>query len=664
MSAELKGFAEAAGINVPSELGMPTFGENRDGEQRYIMEMRNRPWHQAIDYLRRHRKISGYQFIGDVWTPRDLKRGDIVRVNLPTDFERNGDMKLTPRNVLVLGVDVDPETLEPIAIRTTRFSFNTANHNDQYEPYFDSSDTEWNKGTLGGLEKPAVLRTGSAIDVIPFSSVYWGHFMDVKAHVKPDFMADVIEDAMAEGYEHSRKHRGLRNYAEMPTGEADTLFLPSANPQHIVDDYDFQLDEEIGTDIFDLQPEEIDMIMDELEAKHLQRNADRRLQFEAEDAIMKAFGEKRKEEDAAISAMMAEYRRRQKETEVSIADAIAGLKRDSNMITDEDIPDILRIAQRRMDEADEAIVSEVEEGDDFAKAQRQRLADIPPMAELLKQAAEQWAEENDPNERARRAIEDQQFNDATLERLKDLGIGGLSWNDVNLPPLLWKGAYVMAKIPTIVNHERGWDQIEQNRDFTNRPCIVNRAWAKVDKDTGLPKLAALELHPVTRSAAHHFKYKMNVRPLDTKSTRKSFLIAEQVERVPVDITHFPRDYTLPQTFYQMTPDQLAKFEEKKQHAADANGEIKVFGIQDEDIPEDWFEIELPDAPDHKFREKLKRWDTNVRFNGSNGRLNKTGGSRQPKTRGLGRRAHGSSHGKQNVSLAGNPLSGNPLTRDR
>lgn len=170
---------------------------------------------------------------------------------------------------------------------------------------------------------------------------------------------------------------------------------------------------------------------------------------------------------------------------------------------------------------------------------------------------------------------------------------------LELPTHLWQGRYLMMRIADL--HD------DENDGLAYRPCAVWKAYA--DKNSG--ELAGLELHPVTRTSANSFRYKFQVHPLDGASKNPSFLIGDCIIRVPLDERYFhakPSQY-----FYELPPDKIAKFTDRREHAMTSGDQVTIYGLKE--IPENWMEVELDPTPSYQ---QFVKWSETrqIRFDGA------------------------------------------------
>lgn len=608
-------FEEEAAASIPHEL---TRGE-------FVSEERNQPWEQAMLHLTRYRRFSNYHYYGSqfggVWTPKDLRRGQIVRCNLPTDYNLDGKPTLNPRNCIFLGFDVDPETLEPIAARLCRLSYNTEQRNPTYEPVWTHMDPEIHENVIGGFYKPAVVRAGSPIDIVPFNSLYWGHFIDVGGEIKPSYFSK-LEDILDTGFEEARQFTGVRNYADIPVD--NSYFLPSLDPQFLGKQYDFELDEEIGTDYYDIgynfdgraaldneddgeltvEQEELDRISGLLEEKQFARDLVRGDLFHDSWRLKNAFAFKKARNAEVVQQMVREFREKYGHLGKS---ALARIQ---------------EIARQRVNDADDRAAHQwAEEQQKPKPAKRVKkgpqvtlaaIADIPDIAKIIEESHAQWSAENDTLERARAAVAAQAIDNTSLKSLEDLGIGGLLPKSQLLPEHLWRGRYLMLRIPSLSDPKQKFGQ-------AFRPCALWRAWVRPDERGNL-YVSHLELHPCTRKSAGDFKYKMPVRPLDTLNRKPGHLIGDMSVIIEVNKETMPDMIAELGRFYELLPHQVEELGRKRALAEQERGALKTFGLRECDLPADCIEIQLPGAPEERLRERLSRWK-GLRFVGGKGKQN-------------------------------------------
>jgi hypothetical protein len=394
---------------------------------------------------------------------------------------------------------------------------------------------------------------------------------------------------MAKGYE-SRRRIAVRNYAEMDL--QDTLFVPSMDTSFFYEDFDFQLDEEIGTDLFDLSDAEWNEIIPQMDIGQLHRSIERAGHVTGAKNTLAGIYGATKEKD--VRKIIADY------------------MREHNSLSDSGRRYIQSEIMKNLGARDIDLINSVVDIEDpmVANGSERTVADIPSFSVLMEQAHTKWLDETDPDKIAQAAVDNQQANKNSIENLANLGIGGLIREpSIGIPEHLWRGRYHMLRVPSLT------DPSDMDA-FTNRPAALWRAWVRPNENAEL-EISHMELHPCTRDASHLFDYKMKVRPLDTKIKKPTHLIAEMSIIVEVNAVNFQPDQPQLGTFYELLPNQVRELEVRRQIAQENLGELKYFGMRPEDIPADCIEVSLPEPPNQKVRQKLERWG-NARFVGSTG----------------------------------------------
>lgn len=579
---KLSGFQEAAALNTHDVIET-----NR--------EPRNFAPDLALTYLMRGGIITKFHFHGGenngVWTPKNIERGQILRCDLPTDYDRDGYVTLSPRNILCLGVDVDPETLEPIAIRALRFSYKANSYNSDLDLLISKSDPEAQYGTENTFTKDAILRTASSVDVIPFNSAYWGHFIEVQGRISPEYMPH-IEDAIERGYE-QRRCLQVRNHAESDI--RNSLTLPALVPNIMEKASSFMPSEKVENSYFDLSAENKEELHGNLLGKQIIAAQTRGSQISLEKNDNKAFQRQHEQLEAVLEKARKDYNATTlKEIMALAAEKMAAYQNSAlaNQYTDDYTNEGKDMSQF------EALASN-----------SNKLIDMPTISKIIEDCALEIENEKDLKSAAVARLKGQKADKNSIEKLADFGIGGMVREpNINLHEYMWKGRYHMLRLPSLVNPAL-------MDDLTNRPCALTRAWVRPD-DNGDLRISHMAFIPCTRGESNHFKYKMKTKPLDTTVKKPTMLIAEMEIIVPVDAENFQPNQPDIGTFYELLPHQVDAMFKKRDLALEEYGELQYHGMRPEDIPEDCHEVELPDAPNEKLRTKFTSWGI-ARFVGDN-----------------------------------------------
>jgi len=575
--------------------------------------MRNLPITNALAEARDCLNFSCYLNYADLWVPMTLKAGDIVRVDLPTRVPKTGlesfhgalgldaiahDLSegrrfnknyhagifnqgsgklLMPRNAVVLGFDLTLDGYEIERVRLLRFS-NGVDDRD-FHPDVDQTQPVFEVGEIRHFSRPVTIRT-SRLDIVPLTSLFFGAFsVDKSGSVHSPQALEKIKAAFRAAY--GMREKAMRLFPDLE----GTFFVPSLNPADWDNAFDFDLDENrhpiyTGIQYKDLDPGIRETLKEEAMEVRLQKVAARKDMFFAQMDFLEKMEKKRwkqsREKKSRKRSLLFDLRRLSHETRVqTVSDAIDA------------------ISAQDMDTWREITVSAKEKRvPDFKKVR-----DILPLPALLKSLSEKRTREASIlslsfRERCRGVPDDDLLAD-----LKRIGVGNLLREPtVHLPDQLWRGRYLNLKIPDIYDED-----VINTSSF--RPCMIWDAFGLIDEE-GNAVLAGLELYPCTRHSAKGSRFKMGVRPLDTKNKRQTFLLADILIRVPVTSQFFHINQPPAQGFFHLTQNQLHEFDVKRRIHNDLEGEPKVWGIKNR--PADWVLMDLPEAPDEYTREALYR----------------------------------------------------------
>lgn len=100
--------------------------------------------------------------------PHDLKEGDIILCDMPTDFWDNGVVKTRKRNALVLGISVNHQTLKPEALYVARCPTSTKKFNSDTMLRLEYDDYRHQEQKWASLTVKA-----GRIDAIPLTYQYF-----------------------------------------------------------------------------------------------------------------------------------------------------------------------------------------------------------------------------------------------------------------------------------------------------------------------------------------------------------------------------------------------------------------------------------------------------------------------------------------------------------
>ena len=545
------------------------FGKSHEGGQRYA--------DRIINFQNR------YDYNG-VWAPTDLKAFDVIRCDLPTDYMEDGNAELWPRNCLVLGMHLDRDTFELESIALLKFAHEKGGtgYNPDYELYLDRLDPEIRtKIPLGHSE---ILRTGK-LEIVPVSDLNFGFYIDRVCRMHPS-LADSVEDALSRGFEHRRQYGSKTRLRHTQ----DQVFVPSLDPEDWVEgnsdvvsiDFDeLELPDYGATHVEDLDDEALSAFMNGMHEARFLKAAGRDESMRREVGLLVTKDKNKQAEEATLKSMLAELRRKHGAEAASKA-----LKAAEVAITKRNAATVSSIRSHMQEDGD---------------AETLTLADLPSLTELLEQQAGQLGNDIErfaiARARSQENINAQTIEPDNLGHYENLGIRGFSIErtHVNLPRQLWRGRFLMVRIPDIVS------DIEDRNEWVNRPAMLHRAFMQIDK-YGEPEIAGLELYPCTRNAANRFQHGLPVRPLKSKDPRKSALVPERLIRIPVTSEHLQPEQPKTGTFFELLPHMVRKFDEKMMWFEESGRKPMVIGL--ETVPDHWIPIELPPAPEERVRGKI------------------------------------------------------------
>lgn len=451
-----------------------------------------------------------------------------------TKHSRADEPEMCNRNVMVLGLEMDPDTLEYTAIHIARFSYSPVYCRDD-ENFLIPRSLE-RRGLVTGLTQNAVLKIDRT-DFVPLTQEhFYGDVYDVQriGKVSPELFSD-IRNSMKAGHEraeHSRSRFPGRNTSHwyLPAMHLAGSNIPSPHHEHEftalcdIDLARIQVDWVTRKDPGKLDAEYVTTCMANVD--RAQQALARQINWEARHKPRPHVHPLRHKEPFPTAAGKS-------------------------------LPETLI--------EEETVISPQES-----------------FLMLLPRATPSGLQ-------SLKAIADR-FNKASAE---------LPFIKIELPQHMWQGRYLMVKVPDL------HDENDDREAF--RPCAVWKAYA--DRDTGA--LAGLELHPVTRGSLNSFRYRFQVYPLPTQSKRPGHLIADCLVRVPLTERYFHEKSS--QFFFELPPDKLEKFRDRRAHAMASGDPVHVYGLQE--IPENWVEVELDPTP--SFQQFLK-WSESgkIRFDGT------------------------------------------------
>ncbi len=532
--------------------------------------MRNRPWAQASEMARRFINFRNYHHHTDVWLPKDLAQGDIVRCDLPTDFMRTGEPEICPRNCLVLGIDLNRETKEIESLRLARFSYFTLDCDEGHEWLIYPRD-KGTRGLISGFRDKVVMRT-QRIDVVPVASEFFGFYMDRIGRVDPSLF-NQAEAKLRLARETTQRGSHFQFHGERST--YDTVTVPSLDPARFGRGFSFTMPARMGQDYADMMPAAQEDFRNNLAENRIARDIDRVLMLKHEKGVRSAMTQAEREGDLAIRRIITALRHDRKQR-----------------IKSATLEKLIDTAAKRLATIDRNFQDKMEQQAlESGETSPLKLADIPDYRTVLRR---HFGIEQEPLKAPSviiasftRAVDQNSLND-----LQNLGVGGLLREpSINLPQHLWQGRYLMMRIADL-NDPSNYGQ-------AFRPCAIWKAFARVNGQ-GEPVLAGFEMHPVTRSSAGESSYKMRVRPMETVVRKPSYLIADMMIRAPLDATYFQPEQR-EDFYFELLPHMVRELEVKRELAL-GNGGIKTFGLHA--APQDWVEIPLPPPPNEKLRARL------------------------------------------------------------
>ena len=534
--------------------------------------------------MRAHQSLNlgSFHHCNDTWFPKHLSQGKIAQVLMPTQYDRRFDeVEMWPRNCLVLGIDVDIDTAEPMGLKIVRFSYNTIDVSD-HEFRFSPENYRF---LINGFRKDAVLRTGR-IETVAFDAGRMNYYLDVMGWVD-DKVFPQLEESLDDGYKARRQRFDHRPMVSSYNIE-NCVCVPSLDPQYYESDfYDFGVpDENFGMTFNDLNAEEQGHLIERLRVNYIIREVQRADMLRHEKSEIK--GEK-----IALRQMNRQKKKFLASYLYSHHNASAVPVVNGGNLRQE-IDALVKMMQA---EERDLIPEETDGWEDNGPSLRK--SDMAKFKEILYGHFGLDIEDEAQNDLS--TIFAQTIDPQSLKHFETLGVGGMVRDELSLPEHLWRGRYLMLKIGDIDN--------EHCQTEAYRPAVLWRAYAKLNDD-GMPVLAGLEFYPCTRMSADKYTYKMPVYPFGWRSgkgvnKKQSFLLADKIVRLPVDSPYLHQDY-MDSNFRELLPSMIDKFEHKVNRAlVEKEGRISVFGLQD--IPDDWVEIKLPDAPVFDMQQKLSGW---------------------------------------------------------
>jgi|GEM_PF-6940151 len=469
-----------------------------------------------------------------LWVPEDLQAGDVIRCKMMTKHDGIDQPEMCGRNVMVLGMEMDPQTLEYTSIHVARFSYTLKYCTDSTN--FLVPNSLQRRGLVTGLTEQAVLKADRT-DFVPLKQDhFWDDVYDVQrlGRVDPSLFAEIRETM-------ERGHRIAQTRSFLPKRDNSKWYVAGAH-----------------------------LAGEEIKSPHHQH------EFTQLDDIDLA----RIQTDWALrkdpNKLEAEY----------VTKCLASMERARIKIAQQANWEARHRKSPSVHEPRRSVVFTAASNAANAVTAPQAVAnDTLPPDELFTMLLPHGNADSMKGLKALVA----RFNDQAET----------PFFKIELPAHLWQGRYMMVKIHDL--HD------EENDGTAYRPCAVWKAYA--DRKTG--ELAGLELHPVTRGSLNTFRYRFQVYPLKTDSQRPGHLIADCIVRVPLTSRFFHEKNTQP--FFELPPDKLEKFKERREHALNSGDPVHVYGLKE--VPENWEEIELDPTP--SFQQFVK-WNEGgkIKFDGN------------------------------------------------
>ncbi|HEY0901162.1 MAG TPA: hypothetical protein VGD95_03475 [Micavibrio sp.] len=474
-----------------------------------------------------------------LWLPEDLQTGDIISCRMLTKYDGAEKAELCPRHVMVLGMEMDPATLEYTALHVARFSYTKSYVTDDSNFLIPRSYERM--GLITGLTDRAVLKADRT-DFLPLTQDhFWGDVHDVQRLGRVDArLFKEIRDTMERG------HRvAAHSFSRYPGRNPDTWYVPGA---HIA-----------GDNVPAPHHQHSFTVLDDVDLARIQTDWALRKDPHKLDA------------DYVIKCLAA------------LENARIALARHENWLG----------RQRHKISVHEPFRHH---------AQWPAVDNQPPLATASEEPPAATNILRSPDEQLALLLPHANANSlndlrALVSRFNEKAEAPFS--KIEIPAHLWQGRYMMCKIHDL--HD------EDNDGTAYRPCAVWKAYK--DRNTG--ELAGLELHPVTRGSPNSFRYRFQVYPLKTDSPRPGHLIADCIVRVPLTTRYFHEKNN--QGFFELPPDKLEKFTERRAHALASGDPVHVYGLKD--IPEEWEEVTLDPTP--SFQQFIK-WSAagKIKFDGA------------------------------------------------
>ncbi|MCM2344122.1 MAG: hypothetical protein NDJ24_06130 [Alphaproteobacteria bacterium] len=468
-----------------------------------------------------------------LWLPCDLKPGDVIRCQMLTKYDGAATAEMCPRDVMVLGFEMNPETLEYSSLHVARLSYTATYCND--EQSFLLPRYLARQGLISGIQTPAVIQIDRT-DFLPLDqNHFYGDVVDVEriGNIAPEIF-DEIKNALNTGI---TKFKTPSHYY----GRSKThWYVPS---MHLA-----------GTDTPNPHPHHSYSPLTDIDVARIHLDwATQRDPHKLDGTYITACMEK------LDRAMVALARRQQWEEKN---------KKKVHVHEEHNFDYLNRLA------ASPRTAPNSEPANDHGISPEDSFSLLLPRAK-----ADQFD--------ALRTLTTRFDSAAQAPHFK-----------LELPTHLWQGRYLMLRIADLHDPE--------NDGLAYRPCAVWRAFA--DRDNG--ELVGMELHPVTRGAADKFRYKFQVHPLDGLSKNPSYLIGDCIVRVPLNERYFHEKSS--QFFYELPPDKIEKFADRREHALSSDNVLTVYGLQE--IPDNWVEVELDPTPS---LQQFRKWSENrqLRFDG-------------------------------------------------